>query len=320
MSASTEGSRRPHRVVVGVDGGGTRTRAVLTDLEGTELARAGGPPSLADPARPELAAEAIHATVSDVLLQAGIEPPVEAVWAGVAGVGREATRSAVEAALARGGLARRVRVGTDVLGAFQDAFGAGPGILVIAGTGSIAWGRGEDGREARVGGWGSLLGDEGSGYAVGLEALRRVARDVDGRGPGTNLRGRILVRLELSDPDDLVPWSTRAAKSEIAALVPVVGDAAAEGDAVAGEILVKAVEELEGHVLTLLENLGPWSHPPALALAGGLLQPGGPLRRGMERVARLHRLPVLERPLDGARGAAALARALAAKEATGRPS
>ncbi|MBW3535709.1 MAG: hypothetical protein KY453_10940, partial [Gemmatimonadetes bacterium] len=216
-------------------------------------------------------------------------------------------------------VAERVRVGTDVEIAFHDAFGDGPGVLLVAGTGSIAWGRSEDGRTGRVGGWGTLLGDEGSGHAIGLEALRRVTRDADGRGPSTDLRRRVLERLGLGGAEDLIAWSTGAAKSEIAALVPVVIEAAAAGDAVAGEILVKAVEELEGHLLTLLENLGPWSQPPPLALAGGLLGPKGPLRRGMERMGRSHRLPLVERPLDAARGAAGKAAALLGPPPTGAP-
>ena len=300
---------------IGVDGGGTRTRAVVLDGEGREVTRAEGPGSLADPRRPEAAAEAIAATVRDAAVTAGADLPCTGLWAAIAGVGRETVRSSVEMALERMGLARHVRVGTDVEASFHDAFADGPGILLVAGTGSVAWGRNEAGREGRVGGWGSLLGDEGSGYAIGLDSLRRVARNADGRGPETQLREAILSYLGIEGADELVTWASQADKSEIAALVPVVVESSRRGDAVAGEVLVKAVEELSGHALTVLMNLGPWSFPPRIALAGGLLEPGRPLRRALEVSLSEQRLRLLPRQPDAAMGAAKQARELAVRAA-----
>jgi glucosamine kinase len=243
-------------------------------------------------------------------MNAGQSLPVAAVWAGLAGAGREEPRSSVELELSRLGIAATVRVGTDVLAAFQDAFENGPGILLISGTGSIAWGRAEDGREGRVGGWGQHIGDEGSGFAIGLEALRRIARHADGRGPETRLQRLVLEHLGLAAVADLIPWASEASRARIAELALVVARAAGAGDAVAGEILVQAVEELEGHVLAILQSLGPWRRPPRIALAGGLLGHGGPLRKPMEGVVVKHQLSTMQRPLDAARGAARLAQAL----------
>jgi glucosamine kinase len=233
----------------------------------------------------------------------------------MAGAGREDARLALEAALAGAGLAERVGVGTDVEAAFQDAFGDGPGLLLMAGTGSIAWGRAEDGRVARVGGWGWLLGDEGSGYAIGVEAMKRVARSADGRAPVTRLSAALLERLGLRDPEELIAWSGTAPRAAVAALVPDIHAAAIAGDAAAAEILETAVEALEAHVLTLLGTLGPWRRSPTVALGGGLLSSGGPLHDKLVGVLRIHYLPQLERDLDPARGAAAKARALAAPAA-----
>jgi glucosamine kinase len=198
-------------------------------------------------------------------------------------------------------------VGTDVAAAFHDAFGDGPGILIISGTGSIAWGRAENGRQGRVGGWGHHIGDEGSGYAIGVDALRRVARHADGRAPHTHLQRLVLQHLGLHQVDELVHWAAVASKAEVAALAPVVALASSEYDEVAGEILTQAVEELEGHVLAILESLGPWAHPPQVALAGGLLRSGRALRAPLLTLLSKHRLPVLGRELDPARGAARLA-------------
>lgn len=293
--------------VVGVDGGGTRTRAVILDAGGVEVGRAEGRAAVASAQDPGAPARAVAETVREAAEAAGVEPPVRALWAALSGAGREEPRSAVEVELGRLDLAGAVRVGADVHAAFHDAFGAGPGILLIAGTGSIAWGRAEDGREGRVGGWGHHIGDEGSGYAIGLEALRRVARHVDGRAPETVLLDAVLEHLEADRVEEVVPWAHDASKGEIAALARAVVRASREGDAVAGEIVAEAVEELEGHVLTILQRLGPWEEPPGLALAGGLLRPGGSLREIVTRVLAKHQITPLDRALDPAMGAARLA-------------
>src|SRR5690606_32133686 len=153
----------------------------------------------------------------------------------------------------------------------HDAFGSGPGLLVIAGTGSVAWGRAEDGRAARAGGWGHLLGDEGSGYALGLEALRAVVRAHDGRAPETTLRDAVLSHARARAPEELIAWAATAAKADIAALAPRVAAAAREGDAAARAIVDRAAHDLAGHIRALHARLGPWSAPPAVAMTGGLL-------------------------------------------------
>jgi glucosamine kinase len=295
---------------IGIDGGGTRTRALALDELGNELARVEGPAALADPRAPGAAALPIAEVARSAAKAAGRLLPCSALWAGIAGVGREATRAAVEQAVEREGLARRLRVGTDARAAFYDAFEGGPGILVIAGTGSVAYGRSEAGRDARVGGWGTLLGDEGSGYAIGLEGLRRVARAADGRGDPTVLEETMLQHLGLSGADGLIAWTANAQKSDIAALVPVIVDASRKGDGVAREILTTAVDDLVRHVRTLLTTLGPWERPPSVALTGGVLAAGRPLRRPVEEALARQHLPLLERELDPTLGAAKLARTI----------
>ena len=293
--------------VAGVDGGATRTRAVVLDASGREVGRGEAGSALAEGGRPEAAAGAVADAVAAAARDAGVEGPLAAVWAGLTGMAREPVRSSVEAALRAAAVAPRVRVGTDLDAAFHDAFEEGPGLLLLAGTGSVAVGRAEDGRQARVGGWGPWLGDEGSGWAVGLEGLRRVMRAADGRDPATTLAERILERVGLAAAEDLVGWVAAARRPEVAALAPVVAEAASEGDAVAADVLVEAAEALEAHVAALLEELGPWAHPPTLALAGGLLQPGGPLRAAVEGRAAARRLPLLGRTPDAALGAARMA-------------
>jgi len=295
---------------IGVDGGGTDTRAVVLDADGREVGRASGQAAVADARRPAVAAEAVRNVCLAAARAVDRSLPADVVWAGLSGAGREAARSAVELELSRLEVGTTVRVDTDVKAAFHDAFADGPGVLLIAGTGSIAWGRAEDGREGRVGGWGHHIGDEGSGYALGREALSRVTRHADGRAPATDLLHRVLEHLQLDRVDDLVAWVNDAKRSEVASLAPLVVETARSGDEVAGEMVLRATQELEGHVLAVLENLGPWAAPPPVALCGGLLQPGGPLRRAVEEALAKHRVRVLQRALDPALGAARLARSL----------
>ncbi|MGD2154029.1 MAG: BadF/BadG/BcrA/BcrD ATPase family protein [Gemmatimonadales bacterium] len=295
------------RYVIGVDGGGTATRAVLLDEAGRELGRGDAGPSLTDRATGPVEIEALALAAERAGQQADVALPVLALCAGLAGVGREAERSDVEAALAARGIASRARVVTDAEAALYDAFADRPGILVISGTGSIAWGRAEDGREARAGGWGSLIGDEGSGYDIGLRGLRAALRAADGRGSETELSARFAARLGTAGPDDLQSWAARAAKSEIAGLAPLVCEAAGSGDAVAASIVGGAIAALTSHIAALLTRLGPWSALPALALGGGLLSPAGALRDQLVAATADYPCVPLPAAVDAARGAALMA-------------
>jgi N-acetylglucosamine kinase-like BadF-type ATPase len=293
---------------IGVDGGGTHTRAVVVDRAGRELGRAEGGGSVVRVDAPAQAARAVIDTVRSAAEVAGAELPAATLWAGLAGAGSREARVTVEHELAGAGLARDVIVGTDVEAAFQDAFGDGPGVLLIAGTGSIAWARDAEGQTERVGGWGERLGDEGSGFSIGLEALRSVARAEDGRGEATRLQAVVLEELGLSEPGELVAWTATASKAQVAGLVPVVAAAAGRGDAVAAHIMDRAVAELTEHLTAVVGRGGSGGSAPDLVLWGGLLQPGGSLRVAMERAVTPLPLRLVTRDVDPALGAATLAR------------
>ena len=292
------------RIVIGIDGGGTATRVLLMNEAGNELTRCVGGPALTDWPSGPVDIEAIETAVERAFEEARLQLPAAALCAGLAGVGRETERTAVESALTARGIAERVQVITDAEAAFFDAFENGPGILLIAGTGSIALGRAEDGRVARAGGWGALFGDEGSGYDIGLQALRVVAQADDGRIGETQLLPRLLVDLELARPDDLILWAAAAAKAEIAGLAVPTVELAEAGDSQARAIVDEAVDSLELHVAALLSRLGPWEAAPGCALSGGLIAPGGPLRAKITAALTDHECLVLERHVDAARGAA----------------
>lgn len=290
--------------VVGVDGGGSRTRAVLLDGAGGETGRWEGAGSAIDPRAPEEAAARVEAAVRAVAGEAGLPLPVAGLTAGLAGAGDADLRERVRTALESAGMARRVIVETDADAGFRDAFGDGPGILLIAGTGSVACGRAEDGRVDRVGGWGPLLGDEGSGYALGLEALRRVVRSVDGRAPATRLVDGLARALDLLDPRALVVWVAGASRAEVAALVPAVVEAAEDGDLAARELLDEAARTLAHTAAVLRDRLGPWSRPTPLAPMGGLLDPAAPLRPRLEAALTPGSWLLSPRTVNAARGAA----------------
>jgi N-acetylglucosamine kinase-like BadF-type ATPase len=180
---------------------------------------------------------------------------------------------------------------------------------VICGTGSIAWGRSEAGDLARCGGWGYLLGDEGSGYAIGIAAVRAALRSHDGRAGETPLFGLVLEHTGETDPDALIRWGAAATRADVAALAPAVIEAAALDPTAAG-IVETATRELAEHVAALHARLGPWSGPVPIAFTGGLIAPGRPLRQALESELAdwTLDLALLDRAVDAALGAAALAR------------
>lgn len=298
---------------LGVEGGGTRATALAVTIDGTPLARRTGAPGLVLSTEPLARLPALETLIRDVIAEAGGRPPVASLCCALAGVGRAAVRHAVERALERTGLARAVKLVTDAEAALFDAFEEGPGLLLIAGTGSVAWGRGADGGIARAGGWGVHLGDEGSGYAIGLAGLRAVAHAADGRAGATALTPAILEHAATSDPLELIGWADRASKAEVGALAPVVL-AAAEGDATARAIVDQAAADLAAHVEALVSRLSPWAVSPRVALAGGLLAPGRTYRATVEAAIRVQVPECVTLPVavDGARGAASLARAQSA--------
>lgn len=304
-------------VLAGVDGGGTRSTLVLADLAGRELARVAGPPGLVDPRAPERSAEIIATLVRIAAAQAGLAACPASLCAGLAGVGNEAERGAVERTLVAARVAERVRIVSDGEIALQGAFAGGPGVLLIAGTGSVAYGRGPDGRTERCGGWGMYLGDEGSGYAIGREALAAALRSVDGREERTGLLPLVLELLGLDGPRGVPPWAGRAAKGELAALARPVLDLAASGDPVARRLVERQAEALASHVVALAHRLGPWPGDVPVVFHGGVLRSGlyaSLVDLALRRNAHPYRIQPAH--ADAVAGAVSYARALAAEPAT----
>ncbi len=161
--------------------------------------------------------------------QAQISLPATFALVGAAGAGRAPEQEALAAAIVAAGVAERVDVRSDMEIALAAAFENKPGILINAGTGSIAYARTQDGRVHRAGGYGWQLGDEGGGYWLGRRALAAAARAQDGLEESSTLLERLLVALGLQTFDDLIRWTATATPAQVAALAPHVLNAAREG-------------------------------------------------------------------------------------------
>jgi len=290
--------------IIGVDAGGTSTTAVVW-RDGLPVGRAVGGAGAVRPTRAVAAATRIADTVRSALSEARLLR-ADVLVVGAAGVGRSEEREELRTALRMHDLAERTVIITDIELALAAAFGGDPGIVLIAGTGSIAVARRPDGTIARAGGHGWQMGDEGSGYWIGRMALQAIARAADGRGGASRLMEEIGPIIRITRFEELVRWSVTAAPSEVAALAPGVAAAAAAGDAMAAAILDRATEELVALVAALAP--APAAPPIPIALSGGLLAPGRPLRdRVTSRLSGLPGVIVREGPLDPVAGALVLA-------------
>ena len=276
------------QIVIGIDGGGSKTHAIVADDSGTTIGEAFGPGSAVTPGQEETSAEVIADVVREALEAASmtsVSPRVLCV--GVAGAGREQARQALWQALVGRELASDVVVHTDFGIALDDAFGDGPGVLLIAGTGSVAFGRSPGGTTARCGGWGPVIGDEGSGAWIGRKALSIVSAASDGRESPTALTGAVLTAAEVNEVSELIPWAAGADREQIASLARVVFGVADSGDLRANALISLAVEELMLHVRSLSQQLfGDERAAVQVALAGGLMKKGTTLRKRHEHRLR----------------------------------
>lgn len=276
-------------IVIGVDAGGSKTQVIVASLSGEPLATVTGPGAAMTPGNAEHCAGVIAGVVESALASAEqTQYRPRMLFAGVAGTGRDEERVALLQALTQREIAEEVAVDTDAAVALTDAFGDAPGIVLISGTGSIAFGRGPTGAAARCGGWGIAFGDEGSGAWIGRKALSVIAAAHDGREPETALTGAVLTAAQVNEVEQLIPWAIAADREALAALAPSVIAVALQGDLRANAIIDMAVEELVLHVRALGKRLFVDERAAfQVALTGGLLGKGSLLRKRLEKRLRL---------------------------------
>ena len=293
------------RILIGADVGGSKTAVGVSDGSGI-IARADGAGAAVRPGRALVSSAVIAEVVRQALAKAG-RLTGDVLFVGAAGAGREPERDELRKALRGENLATTVVVSTDIEIALAAAFDEGPGIVVSAGTGSVAVGRDRAGKHHRIGGYGWQMGDEGSGYAIGRAALGAVSRAADGRSPRTALSERVLSVSRSENFDALVRWAAGASPAEVASLAPHVFDVAAHGDPLAQGILDYAARELSQLAVCLIPamDLEP---PVGVALTGGLLTAEGPLRRSvLARIREDPGLTPIEARVDAVEGAILLA-------------
>lgn len=275
-------SARPD-LVVGVDGGGSTTVAVLARRDtGAVLGRgAGGPSNIqAVGVGPGLAA--LDAAIDGAFRAVGIpRGPVAAACLGLAGVDWDGGLDVIRGWAGRVGLAAELSVANDATLLLAAGTPDGWGLAVVCGTGSIAFARSPDGRDGRCGGWGYLLGDEGSGFQIALGALRAVCRAHDHCGPATALCDRLLARMEVPDPPALIEAVYRGTwdRAAVSALAPVVLSAAADGDSVATGIVLRQARALARTASGAVRNLALIERTVPVALAGGVVLESEPYRQ-----------------------------------------
>jgi N-acetylglucosamine kinase-like BadF-type ATPase len=233
-------------ILLGVDGGQSSTTALVGDAAGRVLGMGRGGPCnhVSGPERREKFIGAIGGAVREACLAAGLDAARREFAAACFGFsgGVEDKQPLIEEMFSAG----RLHVTTDALIALTGATAGEPGIIVIAGTGSISLGRNAAGKVARAGGWGYVFGDEGGGFDLTRQALRAVLRHEEGWGPPTALRDLLLAAGESASANELLHrfYTPAFPRPQVASFSKLVDRAASEGDAVAREIVLKAAQQL----------------------------------------------------------------------------
>lgn len=264
------------KYVIGIDGGGTKTNALLVGLDGTVATEATTGSTQIQTIGVKEAAHVLFDLIFTCCQQGACSADaIQSVILGVAGAGRASDRNDLMSTLQTLSSKKKfplknIIVETDARISLEAAFAGGPGIIVIAGTGSIALYRNEDGKILRTGGWGKILGDEGSGFSIGRDALNAVMRQHDNRGVNTELTKKALSHFQVSTVDDLIQKIYHGS-ADIASFAPRVCEAAVAFDHIAHSVLVKNASELMEHVRVLIMQSRPKKKLP-VALMGGMLE------------------------------------------------
>jgi N-acetylglucosamine kinase-like BadF-type ATPase len=260
---------------LGVDGGKSSTTALVGDVSGRVLGYGRGGPcnhvQEAEAGRAKLI-HAIEECLGQACRQAGLDYETVSFTSACLGFsGGPVDKEPILRELLR---CQRMTVTHDALIALSGATGGQPGVVVIAGTGSIAFGRNSSGRTARAGGWGYIFGDEGSGFDITRQALRAALRFEEGWGPETSLRKVLLEESKASDANEALHkfYTLDFPRPRIAAMSRIVDVAAQAGDAIASGILDRAARQLAVLAEAVRDQLFRFDETPVVSYIGGLFQ------------------------------------------------
>jgi N-acetylglucosamine kinase len=293
---------------LGVDGGASKTAAVVTDETGRPLGRgvAGGSNHLR--VGIEQATRNVERAVNIALVETGIAiRQIEYAYCGIAGSDHPEHHEKVVEALKVFFPGGNFVVDTDARIALTGAVGFGAGVVIISGTGSVAFGRNARGAEGRAGGWGPTLGDEGSGYAIARDGLSAIVRAYDGRAPETAMTELLCREYLMCQPADLprFVYATTTHADDIARFGRLVMESATAGDPVASQILEHAGRELGECVLAVVRKLDLTAEDFPVAYVGGAFHAGpmliDPMRRTINAEApKATLVKPLRTPVEGA--------------------
>jgi N-acetylglucosamine kinase-like BadF-type ATPase len=259
-------------LLLGIDGGASKTIAILANTDGIILGRAQVGGSNKQVSGVEATLNTLSQAVDRAFELANLPiQPVVAACLGLSGVDRAEDHALIQGWANHRQLAHSLRVVNDAQLVVAAGTPHGYGVGLICGTGSIAIGRASDGRTGRAGGWGYLLGDEGSGYDIALKALRYAAQSADGRGQGTLLLNAILELWRVQNPFDLIPFVYHRddPRAILADLPPLISRLADQGDPTCVAILSEAGRELAAAVLAVADQIDIHG-PIPLAISGSV--------------------------------------------------
>lgn len=301
------------RVTVGVDAGGTSTVAALA-LDGEFVRAIDGPAANASSAGVEFASETIAETVLCAL--DGAQP--HALFVGAAGAGRADVAQGIRDTLQGRFPSAKIEVRDDAYIALRAAVPAGDGVVLIAGTGSIAYAE-RSGESFRAGGYGYLLGDEGSGFSIGANAVKLLMRSYDGRVPRDAFIGEVEDALAAGGPFDVLAaiYGNERPVRELASLAALTIDAANRGERSANKIVQAAALELSDLVKTVIKRAQLQESSAPIVFAGGLLRRNSLLTYLLEtRLSNdFPKMPIRKDDVEAYAGALRAAEALAGEEA-----
>ncbi len=296
------------RYFLGIDGGGTRTTACVAAENGRILSRFHAGPSNPVKVGAPAAIERLLESARGAMHEAGVRRErLGGLCAGVAGSDQPECHRKLLAALRKSIPADHYLLTTDGVITLEAALESGPGVVVISGTGSIAYGRDAQGRVSRCGGWGSLFDDQGSGYDLGRRAIGMALQSFDGRAPRTSLKTAICHFLKLKSITEVAGMALQP--HEVAALFPLIERAAKTGDGMARGLLEGAGTDLAKLAWTLLQRIGGTRRDFPVVCAGGVFKASPRVRRSFGRSLRnvAPRVPVNLLRREAVQGALALA-------------
>lgn len=298
--------------IIGIDGGGTKTVLKLADLEGKLILENEGGSCNINSMGEEAVESMIKELIASTMLKSSIKlKEVKAICIGTAGVDTDKDKLILEQIIRNCGFENKIIAVNDSEIALYGGVGKEEGIILISGTGSICFGKNAEGESKRAGGWGHLIGDEGSAYYIGINALNKIIKGYDEIEEKTVMTDIILDYLKLKTAEDLIEFVYRsgAGKSDIAALAKLVDKAYKEGDTLAEEILLKSAFELFLISKAVIDHLKLNNKDITLAINGSVITKNELIYSEFNRLLKKNypRIKVEKVKYDAAWGAVMLA-------------